>query len=131
MLLAAALLFAAHGQLTSPAHPTTRHQAGSGKLQPGAGGRSACPPLHHEGRPLQIGRRMHAVGNRDLAATELKSRKRTRFLWLRCLCGNFQLRSLQVLVELGQTSSRRRQNKRIRERNHVTRGLLGSSVDLF
>ena len=64
-------------------------------------------------------------------AAELKSGKRTRFLWLRCLCGNFHLCSLQVLIELGQTSSRRRQNKRIRERNHVTRGLLGSSVDLF
>jgi hypothetical protein len=47
-------------------------------------------------------------------------------------CGSFQLRRLLVSsIELGQTRSRRRQHKRIRERNHVTRGLLRSSVDLF
>lgn len=48
------------------------------------------------------------------------------------LCGSFQLRRLLVSsIELGQTSSRRRQHKRIRERNQITRGLLRSSVDLF
>src|SRR5208282_4086059 len=51
---------------------------------------------------------------------------------MRCLCGDIQLRRLQVVpLELGQTSRGRRQDKRIGERNHVARGLLSSSVDLF
>ena len=52
-------------------------------------------------------------------------------LGLRRLCGDFQLRRLHVIpLELGKTSCGRGQDKRIGERNHVTRGLLSSSVDL-